>query len=411
MKILVLSPKNVLPPIDGGRISIFNSTMSLARRHNVFMAFPYSGLTTFEVEELKAKYKSHGIEAITFEHDTGDRISGLIRNFFSGIPYKMEKYFNKRFLIELIELVRTEKFDFIYIHVAHMAYYGLELRNYFNGPLFLREHNIQYELLRQYYFNERNVFRKLVAYWQYKKTFDYEIDLWKKFESIFFISDIDMSMAQNGQKNQGILLYDGVESNGDDTEVAKEDGSFIYSGGLDAIQNRKSLYYFIDKIWKRFHLEFPEQRLYLTGNTDETIEKGLGYSSSELKGLNIKNLGFVDDIDGAIRSKKYFVSPTMLGSGLRIKVLKAMALRSVLFVSELDYKMVRFLEDMTNVVLFRNYEEFRDKFMALEADEGLYSRIGYNALMLAKNKFNWDAHARTIEAAAEALINRRKQRV
>jgi len=412
MKILIISPQNVLPPVDGGKISIFYPLKYLAKNNDVFFAFPLPKQNRDRLNGIINEYRNMGVKPIAFELDTADRARKLILNVFSEMPFKMQKYYDRAFLSLLKDTVRKEKVDVILAHHAHMAKYAIELKKEFNIPIFLREHNLEYEIVDYFYRNEKNFFRKIIAYWQYGKTKSYEVGVWKRFDKVFFISNSNLISAcrlKDGFDTDN-LIYDGMETGVDNGSIASdmENRSFIFTGSLETFQNHINLYDFINEIWRKFVSDYPDCKLYITGNKPGILEKKLSLTAGDLADLNIIDLGFVDNIEEVIKEKKYFLSPTKVGSGIRLKVLQALALKKVLLVSEIDYNMVSYFKDIENIILFRDYGEFVDKFLMLENDDNLCRDICNNAYRLIEDHLNWNKYVEALEREFCRELNRAK---
>jgi len=382
-KILYLSPQNVIPANDGGKIGIYYPIKELAKKNKLF--FAYIG------KNNRKDYEKLQINSINFEKNVTDNPIILIRNLFSKIPFKMEKYFDKRFFKILLNLVEREKIDVVISSHSHMAMYALKIKDNFpNIKIILREHNIEYELVKEYYQFQKNILLKTIAFWQYRKTKIYEISLWEKFDSVIFISDNDKKEALkylefNDKKYK--VIYDGYNIKKTSKNIKKEKNSFIFTGSLRTIQNQVNLKKFIDEIWIKFISDNKNYKLYITGNSDEVLSKQLNRSIQELNQLNIINLGFVNNIDEVIMSKEYFISPTYIGSGIRIKILHALSLGMIVFASEKDCNMVKYFKDMENILCFKDYNSFKDKLYALTHKQK--EMISENARMLVFNELNW----------------------
>ena len=394
-KILYLSPQNVIPPTDGGKISIYYPIQELSKKNTLFFGY----ITNNDCNDTEA-YKKINIIPIDFYKNTKDNILLILKNIFSKIPFKMEKYFDKRFLNILINLIKEEKIDVVICSHPHMAYYALELKKIFpKMKTILREHNIEYKLVEEYYSYERNFLRRFIANWQFKKTKKYEIYLWKQFDRVVFISDSDFAEAKKNINldDRQMVIYDGFKCKNIDPIIKKEKDSFIFSGNLNSIQNHKNLNEFIKKIWMPLVENNKQYKLYITGNTNEILEKKLSLTKNQLEKLNIINLGFVENIDETIMSKEYFISPTYIGSGIRIKVLHALSLGMITFVSEKDYQMVKYFKDLRNVVKFKDRSEFIEKLRYIENNHNLKKDIASNARSLIKNELSWDNYRKKME--------------
>jgi hypothetical protein len=175
-------------------------------------------------------------------------------------------------------------------------------------------------------------------------------------------------------------------------KVNKEPFSFIFTASVNTFQNQYNLKQFIHHIWQPLLLKDKRWKLYVTGNKHEVLEAAL---KIDLEKNNIISLGFVDDVQAAIESKKYFVSPTYVGSGLRIKVLNALAQGAVCFATSLDVNMLNKLKDEDNIVQFDSFDEFYSKLLRLEGNNTLYNKISLQAVLVAKT-LSWRNYVDTV---------------
>ena len=393
-KILYLSPQNVIPAVDGGKIGIYYPIKALAENYELYFAF----IGKCDKKTIQ-EYRKINVIPISFDIDTDDKPIMLMRNILTNTPFKMEKYYSNIFFQKLLEIVKTKNINIVISSHPHMAKYAIKLKKEYPAlKIVLREHNVEYELVEEFYQYEKNFLKKYIAFWQYIKTKKYEINLWKKFDEVVFISENDKQEASkhiNIHEERYKIVYDGFDIGCNSIKSEKEPNSFIFSGSLKTVQNKINLNLFINTIWKKIVKKENGLKLYITGNEDETFFNNLNLTKQEIKDLNIVNLGFVDDIDKVISSKTFFVSPTYIGSGIRIKVLHALSLGMVVFVSQKDYKMVKYFRDLENIVVFRDYNEFIKKLDILHRNKYLKKKISINAKKLIQNDLNWDNYFRT----------------
>ena len=69
---------------------------------------------------------------------------------------------------------------------------------------------------------------------------------------------------------------------------------------------------------------------------------GLDRKALEDKGIYLS--GFIKDINKAIASKQIFISPTIMGSGVRLKILHAFSLNMPVICTSLDAKSLPYLK-------------------------------------------------------------------
>lgn len=390
-KILFLMLQDALPATDGGKIGIFYPIKYFAKYCEVYMALPVEKLT----DEILEKYAKYNITAIPYQFSTKDSPYYYFKSLFSNMSFKMTKYYNQKFYDKIEKFVKDNSIEHVWAGGAHMAKYAIKLKKkYPHIKIYLREHNIEYKILKQYCENMKNIIVKIFAYIEYFKTKKYEQNLWNKFDKVFFISDTDYQEAKSHKFNleNSTMIYDGMELNQEEYITCVEENSFISTGNLSSFQNKVNLQYFIGEIWKAFVKKYPEAKLYLTGNKDETVYKVLKMTKKECEQYNIINLGFVDNIQKTIAQKQFVISPTMAGAGIRLKVLEACALNKIVFVSRIDYDMCKHFKDMDNIVLFENELDFTNKYEKLINDKNLQSRIQQNAGKIAEQVFSWESY-------------------
>lgn len=387
-KLLVIAPQNPYPATNGGKISIYYPLINLAQYFQIHFVFTYFQPLPPDIQK---HFEEFGIKIYPQKVNTKDSLSGILLNFFSSLPYKFQKYHKLTILKKIKEIVQKENISFIWCNHSHMSWYALRLQKELDVKIFLREHNVEYSLVQQVMqLNKPGVLRTFIRL-QYLKTKRHEINCWKKFDRTFFISDLDFSIAKNECSNctNLDLLYDSFPEKKEIKAEEKEPCSFIFTGNIDTFQNSYNLQTFVKEIWEPLIKADPRWKLYVTGNKDEIIKKKI---KADLAANNITNLGFVDDIDQVINSKKYFISPTYIGSGIRIKVLNAMASGAVCFLTPLDANMLSFFSDFHNIIEFNNFAEFYTKLKRLESRESMYKSISLQALKVGTD-FTWKDYA------------------
>lgn len=409
-KILFISPQHVIPPIDGGKQSIYYPLLSLSKIYDLY------GIVISDVKEnvLKEDYLSIGLkDVLILKQDKKDKVINLAKNILEDLPFKWAKYISQKNLNLSIAFAEKVQPDLILCSAPHTVSYGLAIKAYLDIPLILREHNIEFELVKQYYKLTKNFLFKLISFWQYKKTYKKELKYWEQCNVVVFISDSDYEIANKVKRDLTYkckIIYDGFELknssliNSDD----KEPDSFIITAPMkSALQNIYNLKNFIISIWQPFISKNKKYKLYLTGNTTDDFKKYLNFSLYELKSMKIIPLGFVENIDEVISQKKFVISPTFFGSGIRLKVLHAISLGMPVFLTETDYKTVKYFKDMENVILFKNFKDFESKLSELESNPNLYKSISNKAYELAIKELNWNVYTNNFLEIINALLRER----
>ena len=398
-KLLYLIPQNPYPATDGGKIGLYYPIKYLKDYFELIVFFRANDYDSGKLTQNH--FKSMNIKSDFFVKDIKDKKINILKNLIESVPFKWSKYYDKKILSKLHSIIFKENIKYLLVSHPHVFIYAIQLKKFFPEiKVVFREHNIEADLYSQYIKLSKNPIHKLIALWQYKKALHSEKKFWRISDKICFISDSDYKTALKEEKgilNKSYVVYDGFETKGD-VELIKEreTKNIVFSGKLDILQNSFNMNWFIKTVWEPFVSsgEGKDYRLYITGNSIEKVEKFLKINRTELEKLNIIPLGFIENLDEFLEKQSYFVSPTIIGSGIRLKVLHAMASGMITLLTKLDYETVKDFKDMENVVLFRNYEEFSSKIKKLQESDKLRNYISYNAYNLIKNKLNWDNYAK-----------------
>jgi len=391
-KILLLVPQNVIPAIDGGKLGIYKPMQMLAKDYEV-KAIVFTGA---EENFDASAYSKIGIDALSAPINKTDSVRAVIKNIGNKMPFKFAKYYNKRHKILIEDICKNWQPDVLICHHAHLAAYCIGLKK--NCPsmqLILREHNVEYLLVKQYYENQNNFLLRMVALWQFGKTKSFETGCWDDFDKIIFISDSDFKYFAGANKQKGYIIYDGADKPAEMLkEPAEKSKAFLFTGSIATYQNKINLNNFIRCVWIPWKQNFSssqQYQLWITGDKDKAfVRSQLTLTAEEEDKYNIKVLGFVDDIAATMRKAQFFLSPTVIGAGIRIKVLQALSMGCVIFLTQKDIEMSSALKDGYNVLLYKDATSLNSKFNEVaNADNSLYKSIAQQAESTSNENFTW----------------------
>ncbi len=397
-KLLFLAPQNPYPPIDGGKISIYYPVKYLSKFFDIYFITPVKQLDE-NVNRAIRHFQNIEVKYLPVVKNTDDKIMDLFKNVFNEVPFKWYKYYSNGIFDLCEKLVIKEDIRYILISAPHMALYAVKLKKLNpNLKIYLREHNIEFSLVEQFINFTKNPIYKLIGIWQFKKTKLLEQKYWELFDKIFFISDYDYEIAKSFRPDLAskfYVLYDGFEIN----KICKCEefrNTFIIPTNINAIQNQISVKWFIEKIWIS-SFDYIKQNnfiLSITSGSEHEWKKILGIHN--LEQFNIRLLGFVKNIDEELCKHKYVISPTIMGSGLRLKILHSMASGKVVFATGYDVKTVKVFKDMDNIVEFNNSVEFIEKIKIIEENKHLFNILSKNAVETIQEYFDWNQYAKFI---------------
>jgi glycosyltransferase involved in cell wall biosynthesis len=104
---------------------------------------------------------------------------------------------------------------------------------------------------------------------------------------------------------------------------------------------------------------------------------------------DIRFLGFVDDVQGALRDLDVFVAPLRLGAGTKLKLLDAMASGLPIVTTRVGAEGLR-LEHGVNALIADTMEEVADGVRGLCRDPEIRAHLGQRARATAHAHFGWE---------------------
>jgi len=412
MKVLFILSQTPYPWWLYGRSSYYFTLLSLSKFIDVHVSFP----VPIAKEEYQKHLKERGINSYPFILDTKDRYYKLLLNLFEREPFKIRKYWNIDYKNFLIDLTRKIKPDIIQVHTPHMAFYGIELKkNFPEIPVILRMQDIVSQQIRTFLSTSKNPIEKLIALWQLKKTQKYEINVWKFFEKVIFLTKTDLQDAfeicsKNNSLNFGekfIYIMDGIEVKENLYLKHKNKENTIAFAASDQIQNIKSLKWFLNEIWSKIYTR-TKFSLNIYGKICEHFKK----DEKKLKLKRVFLKGFIEDrnkLDMELVKNRLFLSPTIVGSGYRTKILEAGAIGMPVICTTFDFKpFADYLKPHEHILVADTEKEFLEILKNVENSTISLEKISQTFYLTLKEKFSWDDTAKKFVNLYSQLISNKK---
>ncbi len=320
MKILILSNKPPYPSKDGSSLATLNMAKGLTKLGNDVTIL---AITTKKhhcrIEQIPDDLR----QAISFnfvEINTSiNPIKGIINLLFSKLPYNIKRFINAEFTQKLIEIIKGAKYDIIQIEGLYLAPYIQTIKNTTSTPIVYRSHNIEHEIWTRLSLNEKNLLKTKYFALLSGRIKMMEEKIPHQVNALIAISKRDENWYRSiGFKNPSITIPMGyaVQNNENITGLLNNEPCFL--GSLDWIPNQEGLIWFVDKVWPKIHLEYPNLNFHIAGRNapDWLIER--------LKKKNVIFHGEVEDAQAYLAKYSLMVVPILSGSGMRVKIVEGM---------------------------------------------------------------------------------------
>ena len=322
MKILILANKLPFPPRDGGSIATLNMLLGLHHAGNVLSCLAMNtSKHPHPVEEIPEELRN-SIRFIGVDCDTSIRPFRLLVNFlFSGLPYIAQRFNIKAFRSVLATLLREESFDIIQLEGPYLYHYLDQIRKESHARIALRAHNAEHLIWKRIALREKTYLKRCYLRNLSSRLQTYEMRVANEVDYLVPISDQDEACFRLlGANTPMLTIPTGLNLEEYPLTEIPAAPSLYYIGAQDWIPNQEGLSWFLDHVFGLLLDQMPEIRLHVAGRNAP---------ASYLKKLNHPNLTYHGEVENALSFMKSYgimIAPLFSGSGIRIKILEAMAL-------------------------------------------------------------------------------------
>jgi glycosyltransferase involved in cell wall biosynthesis len=244
-----------------------------------------------------------------------------LRSLFTGDSYNIQRFVSPDFERLLSGILKENDFDIIQLEGLYLLPYLLSVRKFSNSKIVLRAHNIEHLIWERNSKNARPGAKKWYLQTLASRMKEFEIYHLNSCDALIPISNVDAAkFVEMGCKLPIHTCPVGINLNGSSLhpEPLNDTPSVCYIGSLDWLPNREGIEWFLDKVWPKVQSQFPEIKLFLAGrNFPEDFASKI-YP-------NVEMVGEVENARAFIKSKSIMIVPLFSGSGIRVKILEAMA--------------------------------------------------------------------------------------
>jgi polysaccharide biosynthesis protein PslH len=319
MKILQLCNKSPLPPREGGSIAMYHLASALIEDgHHVDVL----AVTTPKFPHDPQMAANFGGHESTFDYcfiDTTVRIAAALNSYILRKPYHVVRFESDAFRKKLIHKLNTGHYDLVIFETLYMAPYLKDVREHSKAFCLLRSHNIEHQIWKRMGFHEKNPFKKHYLHHLTKMLKKYESKIISEFDAIGCISgyEVDYYRSIDPDCRAEVLPF-GLNIN---PGLSNEGGGkdFYHIGSMDWMPNIEGIRWLIEMVVPILEKESPGVRIHLAGRN---MPSWLRETKSHLVVIH----GEVEDAAKFASDKLALLVPLLSGSGIRIKMIEAMAM-------------------------------------------------------------------------------------
>ncbi len=299
-------------------------------------------------------------------------------NLFSGESYNISRFYHQDFEKHLIKTLQGQSFDVVQLESLFAAPYLDAIRKYSpHSKIILRAHNVEHiiwEIMASKAVFFKAPYLNLLA----SRLKKYELAVFQKVDGIIAISADDAKKIQNFAPGAAVtsipVNVDVLQHN------HKSNGDIFYIGAFDWYPNLYGVNWFLKEVWPNVKQEAPEISFNIAGRKME----------ANLKPVPINNViyhGEVADSRSFMEHHGIMVVPLFAGSGIRIKILEAMALGKAVISTSLGAEGIA-CKPGKEIIIANTATEFIEAIAKCSKNPGFIADIGQNASNFVKDNLS-----------------------
>jgi len=377
MKVLQLCNKPPFPAVDGGCIAIKNISLGLlALNVDLTIITISTSKHPFNpdnyTEDFKKRTKIRGVYV-----DTRINIIDAFSALVTSDSYNISRFFSPDFDRELREVLLDDSYDVVHLESLFMTPYLDTIRNYSKAKVVLRSHNLEHLIWERLANLEKKSAKRVYLKHLSKKLKKYEEKVLNEVDGIAAISFDDSKRYSDLSCNVPLITIPfgiDLEQYNIQEKSIENEVSFFHIGSMNWSPNIEGVNWFIDTILP--NIKSPSFKLHLAGRDMPAY-----FSQSD----QIINHGEVESANTFINQYDVMIVPLLSGSGMRIKIIEAMALGKAVITTKVGAEGI----DAThseNIFIAESNEAFISIIERLMNDHNLVKTVGENARELISSK-------------------------
>jgi glycosyltransferase involved in cell wall biosynthesis len=396
VKLLSAGYRVPYPVRDGGNARSYGFLRELGRRHEVSYLCRADEPQPDAERRLKALCRHVEIVVDPFRLSLSDRLRALARGYPFGLITSADPFFRR-----FHEMLRQEPFDLVHLSGVDTALLILDA---------LETTPVVWDVCdctSRYYARQAGAERRPARGLWYRL----QAARYRRLERRLFLRDLTVFVSSPSEA-AAFRRHVGpcrcrveIVPTGVDPVPAAPPASgpprLVFTGALAYRPNADAVRYLCREIFPRVRRLHPDARLSIVGQG----------ASPELRaaceGDGVEFLGFVPDVFDVLRRSTVFVCPMREGTGIKVKVLEAMASGLPVVATPLALEGIPEAEDGRHLRVAASADAFADRVSELLRDAGLRRLLGERARGLTA-RYAWDRLGDEVDRHCRAEVARHR---
>tara|TARA_B100001250_G_scaffold414335_1_gene452047 strand:+ start:3235 stop:4401 length:1167 start_codon:yes stop_codon:yes gene_type:complete len=372
-KILIIANKTVFPSIDGGALAIQKLAMNLVSENYLIDLVCITKNNNSLLVSNKDLSKKN-ITQIIFKKKMNLNPVLFFKSFINKTSYQALRFYDIKIKNTIQQLINDNEYVAIIFESIFTTIYleKLKLKNI--EKIIFRAHNIEHRIWKDLARN--SIFKKHVFLLLAHQIKNMENKVPQFVDYIFTLSNTDQEYFEKiyPKKTYHIPVTFEVEN----INTKKIKNSIAHLGSMDWRPNLEGINWFLNKV--KPEIEKEDVKIYIAG-------KNMPKNYFKYEDHQTKIEGAIDDAKEYIIDKEIIFVPLFSGSGIRIKILEAMAL-GIPVVSTSKGAQGIPCQNKKNILIADTPSEFKEAICLLIKEKGFAEKIGNAGKKLILNHFS-----------------------
>lgn len=365
------------PLNDGGAIAMYAAIRGYVENDCHVHVLAMNTSKHFVEQEKVAEVFDFVQQMDTVNVDNRISFWGAVLNLFSAHSYILQRFVSAEFEARLTDILTRERFDIVHLDTLTCMLYADVVRKHSNAKLVYRAHNVEQQIWERTARNEKNVLKKWYLRWQTARLKKFETSALLQADVILSISTEDETAFRKITAAPVVYLPAGMQV-ADEASVSSGRYDLFFIGSFDWLPNLQGIDWFFENVWSSVFSRFPGLSFYIAG-------KKMPPHVFNRKTERIIPVGEVPDSKEFILQHGIMLVPLVSGSGIRIKIVEAMALGKCIIATTIAAEGLG-LTNGENILIANTAEEFVEQIEKC-SDAAFRNKIGLNAHRFALENF------------------------
>lgn len=381
MKILLLCNKSPYPAHEGGPMamsSIINGLLDAGHQVKVI------GVNSEKYHVNLADIPQHirentGLELIDL--DLRIKPKEALKSLIKNESYHVVRFVSPALAEAIERALHQEQYDLIQLETIFMAPYIAQIRTLSKALIVLRAHNVEH-LIWQRVAQKSTLMLKRWYLSHLSNTLKrFELDMLEKVDGIAAITRKDAAFFRGLTSTPVIDIPYGIKP-----ELFTPSFNvpalplFFHIGSMNWIPNQDGIKWFLDTTWPKLRKQIPDAQFYLAG-------RFMPEWLTNYQGEGVHVIGEVDDALQFVAAHHISIVPLLSGSGIRIKIIEAMAMGKTVIATKVGAEGIGYTEG-ENIFIADKPEKFVEHMKMLVKDPAKAEKTGHAARKLIEEVYD-----------------------